>query len=81
MPICCFLSLNLSTFYLLVTHTRWEQREKDETSAVTREREKEISLEKRAVETGNTEEERCMLPERLVYSCRRRRRQPVFVRF
>lgn len=41
----------------------------EETSTVTREREQEISVKKRAMETGNEEEERCMSPERLVYSC------------
>jgi hypothetical protein len=71
------LSLLLSTFYLLVTHTRWKQggeRGIEEMLAVTREieggKEKEISLEKRAAATGNVEEEeRCMSFERLAYSC------------
>jgi len=61
------LSLSLSTFYLLVTHTRWKQegekrerereREKrDSRNAVRHRGKRDISMKKkRAIETGNGE--------------------------
>ena len=80
MGVCRYVAFYLTVNFLLAGNahqmeTRGEkEKRRDRLNAGShkrkRERKKEISLKKRAVETGNEEEEeRCVSLERLAYSC------------